>query len=196
MRSPLPASVACVALLVAASASAQEQKPHRLEGDGLIGYTAVNADKWAQLGRPEELSHLAGGVVVRGLLFHIGAAHVGLELGTQRLFSYVVRRDTPAQIITETATVAGFHILAVARFVQMERYSWDAGFGWYSLGSVTVPGLMTSFNYVILRNARFAIPVGARFNVVFNEPAIAATGSATLGISIPLSRDTDASASR
>lgn len=185
-----PSVVACFALLAAAQASAQDRKPHRLEVDALIGYTAVNADKWAQLGRPDEMSRLAGGVVVRGLILHMGTTHVGIEIGTQRLFSYTARRDTPTQIVTETATVAGFHFLAVARFVERERYSWDAGFGWYSLGDVTVPGLMTNLNYVILRNARFNIPIGARLNIVLNEPAIAATAIAKIGVSIPLSRST------
>lgn len=189
---PVSTPIASIALLFAAAASAQDRKPNRVEVDGLVGYTAVNADQWAQLGRPEEMSHRAGGVVVRGLLVEVGTTHVGLEIGTQRLFSYTARRDTPAQIITETATVAGFHVLAVARFVDMERYSWDGGFGWYSLGDVTVPGLMTSLNYVILRNARFAIPIGARLNIVFNEPAIAATAMAKIGVSVPLSRNPDA----
>lgn len=191
-----PSSVAGLALLVAASVSAQERKPHSVEVDGLVGYTAVNADKWAQLGRTDELSHLAGGVVVRGLLFHLGPTHVGLEIGTQRFFSYTARRETPTEIIIEEATVAGFHVLVVGRFVELDRYSWDAGFGWYALGDATVPGLMTNFNYAVLRNSRFSIPVGARLNVVFNEPAIAASVIGKVGISIPLSRDADAPTSR
>lgn len=193
MRAP---SVFWFAVLLAVPAAAQDRQPHRVEIDGLVGYTAVNADKWARLGQPDELSRLAGGVVARALLFHISTTHVGFEIGTERLFSYEARRDIPGQIITEKATVAGFHVLAVARFVEMLRYSWDVGFGWYALGDETVPGLMTNLNYVLLSNSRFSVPVGARFNVVLNEPAIAATAMAKIGVSIPLSRPVHAPTAR
>lgn len=193
MRAPF---VATLAVLISASASAQDRKPHVVEVDGLFGYTAVDVAKWAQLSRVEESSHFAGGIVVRGLLAHLGTTHVGLELGTGRVFSYTARQETPTQIITEKATVAGFHVLVVGRFLELDRYSWDAGVGWFGLGDASVLGLMTSFNYVLLRTSRFHIPVGARLHVLFNEPAVAATAMARLGISIPLSRTDDASAPR
>lgn len=178
----------------ASSAAAQDHQPHRIEIDGIVGYTAVNVEKWAEFPRINELSHLAGGVVLRGLLTYLGPTHVGLEVGTQRLFAYKHEQELPGQTTTTEATVAGFHILIVGRFVEFERYSWDLGFGWYALGGETVPGLMTNLNYAVLRRPRFSIPVGARLNIVLNEPAIAATVMAKIGISIPLSQESDASA--
>lgn len=175
-------------------AAAQDRKPHRIEVDGIVGYTAVNVEEWAEFPRIDELSHMAGGVVLRGLLTYLGPTHVGLEIGTQQLFTYKHQQDLPGQTTTTEATVAGFHVLIVARFVELDRYSWDAGFGWYALGDATVPGLMTNFNYAVLRRLRFSIPIGARLNIVFNEPSIAATVMAKIGISIPLSQESSAPA--
>ncbi|MGH7638097.1 MAG: hypothetical protein ACREOK_10645 [Gemmatimonadaceae bacterium] len=189
-----PLYALALALGAATSAAAQDHKPHRIEIDGIVGYTAVNVEEWAQFPRIDELSHMAGGAVLRGLLVYLGPTHVGLEIGTQQLFSYKYQQDTQGQLTTTEATIAGFHILIVGRFVELPRYSWDLGFGWYGLGDATVPGLMTNLNYAVMRRPRFSIPVGARLNVVFNEPAIAATMMAKIGISIPLSREPSAPA--
>lgn len=181
-----------LAVIAASSAAAQNQKPHRIEMDGLLGYTAVNVEQWAEFPRIDELSHLAGGVVVRGLLTYISTTHVGIEIGTQQLFTYKHQQDVPGQITTTEATVAGYHVLLVARFMELDRYSWDVGFGWYALGDAAVPGLMTNFNYDLLRRSRFSMPVGARLNIVLNEPAIAATVMGKIGIAFPLSRASNA----
>ena len=189
-----PLYALALALGAATTAVAQDRKPHRIEIDGIVGYTAVNVERWAEFPRIDEMSHLAGGVVLRGLLAYLGPTHVGLEIGTQQLFSYNYQQETPGQTTTTEATVAGFHILVVGRFVELERYSWDLGFGWYALGDATVPGLMTNLNYAIVRRPRFSIPVGARLNVVLNEPSIAASVMAKIGISIPLTREPSAPA--
>lgn len=191
MRSPYALALA---LSAATAAAAQDRKPHRIEVDGIVGYTAVNVEEWAEFSRIDEMSHMAGGVVLRGLLTYLGTTHVGLEIGTQQLFTYKHQQELPGQTTTTEATVAGFHILIVGRFVEFERYSWDLGFGWYALGDAAVPGLMTNLNYAVLRRPRFSIPVGARVNLVFNEPSIAATVMAKVGISIPLSRESSAPA--
>ena len=185
-----PLYALALALGAATTAVAQDRKPHRIEIDGIVGYTAVNVEQWAEFPRIDEMSHIAGGVALRGLLTYLGSTHVGLEVGTEQLFTYRHQQELPGQPLTTTeATIAGFHILVVGRFVELERYSWDLGFGWYALGDAALPGLMTNLNYAILRRARFSIPVGARLNVILNEPAIAATVMAKIGISIPLSRE-------
>lgn len=190
-----PSIVAGLVLLVAVSAAAQDRKLPLIEVDGLAGYTAVKVENWAQVTPVEKVSRLAAGIVVRGFLTYIGSTQVGLEVGTQRLFSYASRRALPGQIITEEATVAGFHVLAVGRFVELARFSWDLGAGWFALGDVTVPGLMTNFNYALLRSPRFSVPIGARVNLLLNDP-MAATVSAKIGIAIPLTRETNESTSR
>ena len=187
-------NIAVLAILVASIGAAQERHPHRVEIDGLFGYTVVDIEQWAEFPQIDEMSPVAGGVVVRGLLVYLSTMHVGIEVGTQRLFTYRFHQETPTQITTHEATVAGYHVLLVGRVVERERHSWDLGFGWYALGDAAVPGLMTSFRYAVLRRPRFSIPVGARLNIVLNEPAVAATMMGSVGISIPLRREADAGA--
>lgn len=179
-----------VALALPCALSAQDNtyRPPSLEVDGFVGYTLVDADRWSGFSEISSASHVGFGAAARYMFIRFSGARLGMEVGTQQLFTYTIEGNTGSQIVRRTSTVAGFHVIPVLRMAEGNRSSVDVGFGFHFLGNGAVPGLLVSTNHVILRRARFTIPIGARVNVVLNDPVSAMSLAFKAGVAVPMGK--------
>lgn len=175
-------------LVIPALARAQDpdRKPTTIEVDGMLGYTAVQVDKWANRTAIADQDQASMGAALRFMFVWFGRTQVGVELATQQLFTYSLQGGTPGTIVTQETTVAGLQFLVIARPVNERRYQVDFGAGFHVFEDVTSPALLTALHYVVLERPRYSVPMGARVNITLNEAAAALTAMLTAGIAIPL----------
>jgi hypothetical protein len=174
-------------LCCASTALAQDPASRRLEFDGWVGHTVVDVETWGEVPMVSRKHQRGTGVLARLLLTRFGHIPVGIEVGSQRFFWYEIELRQPV-IATQTNVIAGTQVMVFGRFLDTARFFLDAGAGFQGTGEETIVGLMTSANMRLIRRPRFSIPVGARLNLLLNEPAFATALSAKVGISIPLER--------
>ena len=183
--------IAWTAALVLAAGTAAAQPIHRpptLEVEGFTGYTLVDADKWGGFTELSGANHVGFGAAVRYIFINFTDARLGMEIGTQQLFTYEVEGNSGAQIVTRKTTVAAYHVIPVVRIAEGNRSSVDVGFGFHFLGDGAAPGLLVGTNHVILRRKRFTVPIGARVNVVLNDPVSAMSIAIKAGVAIPMGK--------
>ena len=186
MRSSLVGVLLLASLPAIGHAQLQQYRPPSLEVDGFVGYTAVDADEWAGLPQVSSANHIGFGALLRYMFLNISGARLGIEVGTQQLFSWELESTVGTTVVRRKSTVAGFHFAPMVRVAEGNRGSVDVGFGFHFLGDDGVPGLIVNTNYTILRRQRFTVPIGARVNLVLNDPVSAMNVSFKAGLAMPI----------
>ena len=188
MRCSLAGALLLAILVGRAEAQQQQYRPPSFEVDAFVGYTAVDADEWSGFTEISSANHLGYGVTARYVFLNISGARLGMEIGTQQLFTWEIESTVGTSVVRRKSTVAGFHVMPIVRVAEGNRGSVDVGFGFHFLGGDGVPGLLVNTNYTVLRRKKFTVPVGARVNFVLNDPVSAMNVSFKAGVAVPLGK--------
>lgn len=180
-RTVLVAATIAIAIRLPTMAGAQ-RNPILVEAEGLVGYSAVNLEKWAK-GSPYDWDQGASGASAR-LLVPVGRAYMGIEYGFQYLFWYEHRYEWGYS----ESDVESQHFSAITRFSPAPRVDVDAGIGLHLFSDFTDPGLYLGASYRLIESARFSIPVGIRVDPVFDSDALVVPISLKLGLSLKVPR--------
>lgn len=168
------ATLAALALGFPRASGAQERRPcpWSFELDALGGYTMVNIERWSRFRRVDARSQDLAGGLGRVFVVYLGQLRVGAEAGSQHLFWYQLKAQSPAVIVRRRVNVAPQYGGIVVRLVERSRLDVDYGFGFHFFDETSRPGSHFAATFRIVQWRGFSLPIGARVATILDEDAM------------------------